>query len=210
MDDIVFENEYEITKQFIRSEYKLSQKRSGKLNLWVSHGSTVFYVVILSVYAVFSRNILICAFNTLVVVLLLTYPYFIVPAQTLKGFARLSGVKTLPSPIIRTVSFGESILMQTGNTAVTYSYDKVRYIEENDEYIYFWIGTLMIVPLYKNSFTIGNSDDFTTFLYEKCSELGSLRSKRKLFWRDFISASPLIIFDIAVLTYICLKFMKII
>ena len=206
MDDTKFENRYEITKQFIRSEYKLTQKRSGKLNLWFGYCMIILFVTILFIYSIISLpNIILHLFYIIFGCLLLIYPYFIDPARKLKAFTKISGEKKLIYPPIRTVRFGEFILLQTGNYNLSYSYDKVRYIEENDECIYFWISLVMVVPLYKDSFTIGNPDEFIAFFYEKCSEQEPLWSKSELNKRLLKNMLPYMILTVAIFIYLLFR-----
>jgi len=100
------------------------------------------------------------------------------PAIQMKKSARI-----LETPkLIRTISFGENIQIETGNVGISYSYDKVRFIEDYDESYSFWIwaGSKMQIVIYKESFTVGNSEEFLTFFKERCSQENPLWSKKEM------------------------------
>ena len=206
MDDIKFENRYDITKGFIRSEYKLSQKRSGKLNLWLVFVMKIVYILVLIAYIILGGPLIstFTFFLFFLVCFFVVYPSFIAPARKLRAYGKIAAEKkpfTLPT---RNVRFGENIVLQTGISSLSYSYDKVRYIENSDDIIYFWIGMEMVVPLYKNSFTVGNPDDFLAFFREKCSEQEPLWSKGELTRRTIKDMTSTIIFEAVIIA--CLLF----
>ena len=197
MDGTKFENRFVVTKSHIRREYKLTQKRSGKLNIWLLYSMiSLFAFDLLANLIVRPQNIYSHIVDLLVICFFLVYSFYILPARKLKAFARLSGEKKPYPPLLRVIRFGESISLQTGNSVLSYSYDKVRFIEDSDECIYFWLNLTMVVTVFKDSFSIGNPDEFVAFLTEKSSEQEPLWSKRELNKRVFKQMIPLVIIEI--------------
>jgi len=187
MDTVKYENRYEITKQFIRSEHKLTQKRSGKLTLWLRFFTQIFMAsYVLACFILGNPLNILSVIFMLCLCFMFVSPYFIALNVPLNAYKKRSGESKPCKTIYRTVRFGENIELQTGNSISSYSYDKVRYIEDNKECIYFWINLVFVsvVPLLKNSFTVGNADEFLLFFKEKCSEQEPLWTKGELYKRQ--------------------------
>ena len=78
-----------------------------------------------------------------------------------------------------TVCFGEIIEVKSANSTKIYTYDKIHFVDEDEEGFYLWSGTYLIACIYKKSFTAGNVDNFYAFIKEKCSENKSLLTNRE-------------------------------
>ena len=61
---------------------------------------------------------------------------------------------------------------------VSFSYDQILCVNENEKYFYLWFGKGYSV-VNKDTFTIGNSDDFGLFIRIKCSEKQPLLTLRQ-------------------------------
>ena|GEM_PF-1994727 len=183
METVRFENRYEITRKFTRDEIKLSQKRSGKINLWFVLIVKIWSFLMVALFwiggFVFDSPNLIR--TAVIFSIAVVYLWGQVLFRGVTKFRQFSRILEAPKPI-RTVSFGECIEIQTGNSTIKYPYEKVRFIEENDECFYFliWANSKMFMPVYKNSFTVGSADEFLEFLKEKCAEKEPLWSKRQM------------------------------
>jgi len=181
MDNIQFENQYEITKELLKSWRKLSQKRSAKHKLWITFLGKVWagVLVVLCVFAALFFNASRFFGFSLFFFTLLMYASFmpsIVSRQRVKRFLQFSGETTW----LHTVCFGEEIVVKSGNSVTTYSYDKIRFIDENEECFYLWVGTNFSIVIYKSKFSVGRVDEFRTFIDEKSSEQEPLWKKREL------------------------------
>jgi hypothetical protein len=181
MERIQFENKQEITKAFFRSMRKLSQKRSGKLRLWLNLIVKVWFalattatIAVCVLFDVPELSEFAVAFAALFS-LLFILPEFLLHKR-FKGFSELTGNPAW----IQTVRFGEKIETESGNAIASYGYDRLRYIEENDECFYLWIGSVFIMVLHKNAFTIGNQNEFLAFINEKCADYEPLWTKKQL------------------------------
>jgi len=181
MDAIQFVNQYEITKPLLKSWQHLSQKRSGKHGLWFAFFSKIFAWFFtfscLIVALVFGAPVFFC-FSFLfavLLVLLIAHPS-ILAHRKFKQFSLLSGKTTW----IQTICFGESLEIKSGNSSSAYSYDQIRFIDENEECFYLWLGAKFFLIVYKNAFSAGNADEFAAFIGEKCSEKEPLWEKREL------------------------------
>lgn len=180
MENVLFENSYEVTKSLIKSWRKVSQKRSGKLRLWLD-----LLFKIWSLVMAVSSAVVCFAFNLPSLVVMagafagLFIMSIILPIITLhkqfKYFADLTG----SSVWNQAIRFGEKIEVESGNSVSTYSYEQIRYVEENNDCFYLWLGVGVIIILYKNAFTSGDASDFSSYIIDKCSESMPLWTKRE-------------------------------
>lgn len=174
MENIQFENQYEFTKSLLKNWYKMSQKRDGKYRIWLAGCLAVSCILI-----AFIIKELIFYIFALIYVLWFIYGLvrpFIMPGRQLKHFSQITG----ESKWFQIIQFGENIEVQSGNSIVKYSYGRIRFIEENDTCFCLWINTNIMLTIYKDSFSVGNANEFCTFIEEKCSEQEPLWTKREL------------------------------
>jgi len=82
------------------------------------------------------------------------------------------------------------------NVTMNFSYDQVRCVHENRKYFYLWFVKKYIV-VNKDTFTIGNSDDFDLFIRKRCSEKQPLLTLHQLSLYSLKkSRIPIIIFSL--------------
>jgi len=181
MENILFENRYEITIPFLRSLNKLSQKWSGKLRLWIIFFTKIWLAAfsISSAVVCVVLNIPSMFWFAVVLAVYLALEFIIPEVRLRKRFKRFASQSGCPV-LEQTTRFGEKIEVESGNSLSTYSYEQIRYIEENGDRFYLWLGVDLIFILCKNAFTIGNINDFGAYINSKCSEKTPLWTKRTL------------------------------
>ena len=182
MDNIQFENRYEITKELVKSWNKLSQKRSAKHRLWMNFlvKTEIAVLAVLAFLSIgfFGSKSSVPVFSILVSLFIILS---VLPAIAFRLQFRQFSQMTGETKWIQTARFGEDVEIKNGNTVTTYSYDKIRFIDENDECfcLFFDMGS-RILPVYKNSFAVGSADEFFAFIKGKCTEKEPLWTKREL------------------------------
>lgn len=67
---------------------------------------------------------------------------------------------------IRTITFGEDILCEDGNTTHRYSYADIQMFMEDPEYFYLLYNEDMVLRIKKGSFVAGSDDEFRKFCNE--------------------------------------------
>lgn len=67
---------------------------------------------------------------------------------------------------IRTITFGEEILCEDGNTTHRYSYGDVQKFLEDSDYFYLFYNEDMVLRVKKGCFAAGNDDAFREFGHE--------------------------------------------
>ena len=201
MNNIQFENQYEITKKLVKSWNKLSQKRSAKHRIWMNFLAKIGIVVLATLTLLsicFSGSQLSVLLFSLLMLLFIFY--LVGPAITFKVQSKRFSQVTGEAKWIQTICFGENIEIKNGNTTTTYSYYKIRFIDENDECFYLFISIglrLSIFHIYKNSFSVGNADEFSAFIKEQCTKQEPFWTKRELNKRVRKKLRPLIALWIA-------------
>ena len=184
MNNIQFENQFEITKKLVKSWNRLSQRRSAKHRLWLNFFAKIGIAVLAVLMFFFVRfsgsELSIVVFALLVFLFIF---YLIWPAVTFNLQSKQFSGVTGEAKWIQTICFGEDIKIKNGNTTTTYFYDKIRFVDENDECFYLFISTgsrLSIFYIYKNSFSVGSAEEFSAFIKEKATEQEPLWTKREL------------------------------
>ncbi|MDR2956789.1 MAG: YcxB family protein [Coriobacteriales bacterium] len=111
----------------------------------------------------------------LLVVFIILAPYF--QRRRIKLLYRRSGYTKL----IQTLHFKEHIEVSNANTITMYSYDQIRYIDEDKFGYYLYIDVIRgSLVAKKDTFILGDKDDFATFINSKCCETGKLLTKAEL------------------------------
>ena len=179
MENIIFENEYEVTPALTKKWNSLSFKRSARYRHWLAIILKIIFAALTIICAIKLMNdgtfMPTFVFITLAFLLMLFMPKFI-NKKRYKNYLKFSG----QSEIIQTLRFGEKIEVASGNSVTTYTYDQVKFIDENDDCFCLWVNNAQLLMIYKNAFKIGNADLFREFIFEKCKENKSLWTKKHL------------------------------
>ena len=188
--DIIFENHCEITLQIIKDEDKFTRAENpipyyGRIVL------ITFLVGILipAIHRMFQEP----RVNSMILIaILLTGLVYIL---NMNHFAAKKVARVLGT-YFRTHRFRQDGF-ETIEDSITlnFSYDQVRCVHENEKYFYLWLGAKYIV-VNKDTFTIGNSDDFGLFIRIKCSEKQPLLTLRQHILQSLKKGRiPIIIFS---------------
>jgi len=183
MEHIPFENKYEITKALMRRWSQRSRQKVARHWPLFLLMMTVLYgvIAVLSLFAVLiygDQNMLYPAILSLLLLSFSLARPYISSGREFKRLLQLSGETRLD----RTIHFGDKLTVTTGNSTLTFSYGQIRFVDETDESFRLWIdGALAFIMVYKNSFTVGDTGAFSTFIKEKCAESEMLWSKRELY-----------------------------
>jgi len=194
MENILFENKYEITPRLTKKWNSLSFKRIGRHRLWVRLAMTLIFAALAVLCIV--MNILTSTqgylgSNTYFGLSVIFGSGFMVSAFMPRYINKIRYKNYLKfsceSNWIQTIRFGEKsetaegvIEVSSGNSVTTYALQQINYADENDECIILWINNFSLLMVYKNAFTIGNTDDFRLWLYECLGDGGILWTKKKL------------------------------
>ncbi|MCL2670603.1 MAG: hypothetical protein FWF10_01025 [Clostridiales bacterium] len=182
MENVLFENRYEVTKQMMKSWYRLSQKRSGKLQLWLNALFGGLYAFLGIIYA-----LLICidgeidakAIVLAALFFCISLLSFMAPSlrtrKAFKQFKTFTGLDIMQD----TFQFGDRIEREIGSNTDVFRYDQICFIEETDEAFHLWIDVLSCMIIKKHAFTVGASGDFMTFITERCTADKPFWTKRK-------------------------------
>lgn len=191
MDNCLFENQYEVTKQRYKSWFRISQKRCAKHRIWLA-----FYMKAVSGFAAALCLIGLIFFYTQIFTilfgayaLLFTLSLFrltITYNRQYKYFKKASGETVW----LQTLRFGDEIEITSGNAVIKYSYDRVLYVDENDEAFFIWLDMNAVYIVYKALFTKGDAGGFLAFFNEKLGKYKAPATKKELEKRIFKSIIP--------------------
>ena len=184
-EDLLFENSFEVTKEQLRQRGRLFGERSGKAGPWLAFVIQALFAavavmgVVLALLAPTGTNI------TLAVVFGMFASFYLVWSPLMRhnqfrARVRVKDGKKVVVPWIQTIKFGEGIMVDNGGILAKYSYEKVRFIEENEECFYLWFGIDNTHAVYKNAFTRGDAGEFRDFILERCTEKNELWSEQEL------------------------------
>ncbi|MDR1821967.1 MAG: YcxB family protein [Oscillospiraceae bacterium] len=182
MDDVLFENRYELTPALIKRRRSLRYKRSGKQRLWlghVFHAELVLFVVLYLAAAYTFRwesayRLVAWAAAIFCVVLLLTPR-----ARAKRNFTDMLAFAR-QDKLFASTTFGESVETKAGSISLKLAYDQIWFIDENDEAFMLWLQDLSMIYVQKNAFTVGDEAAFSDFIFKKAAEAEPLLTKQQL------------------------------
>jgi hypothetical protein len=178
MENVLFENKYEVTPALMKKWNSLSFKRSAKHKVWVSLAMKIGFAlltVLFLVQGIFTGDDIyyyLAMIYGVASVMLIFMPGY---RKRYKNYLKFSG----QTEWIQRLQFGEKIEAASGNTVTTFTYDQINYIDENEDCFFLWLNVSTTLIVYKNAFVVGDADLFRAFIYEKCMEYKSLWTKKK-------------------------------
>ena len=183
MENIQFVNQYEVTRALVHSWNGLSAIRDGKLGIWLrfalATGCGILAVVSwLSAFLVGGlEHLYIGATFSGLFFLLLMLPLIVFR----KGRNLVMHMADdAEAKWVQTIVFGDKIEVRSGHVTSTYSYHKIRHIDETRECYYLWVGVHFILVVLKNAFTTGDAEAFSPFIREECSKKEPLWTRREM------------------------------
>ena len=163
MENIRFENKYLLSKDIIK-EYvdKILLKKLMKRSRILAIISIVFLIFLL--YKQDYVIALIYAVPTLIILCVL----IIMPPMTVNEV--LNNSKSLHGGVVMEAiyRFGDSITLLEGSITMNVEYSQVKKIHELDKICVLLIGKSNGIVLKKDSFSVGEYDDFKVFISDKC------------------------------------------
>lgn len=167
MENYLFENKYPLTEERVIKADKLVEKKIkystfkyAVLSNIVNGLLALLYVYLTTIYK--DRIIKVCA-----IIMVGSFIYnIIIMIRSRKQYKNQFAHEKVVDSIKR---FGENYFeIEHDDITKKFFYDKIHYIEEDVDFFYLWNGLESMVVIDKNMFTLGNAEDFRTFIYGKC------------------------------------------
>jgi hypothetical protein len=181
MDNIIFENRYEVTPELLKYWRSFSFKRSARHRMWVTLFFKIAFAYIALLcffeaawYSIFSFVVSGCIFAFLFFVE--TFLPGLRDRKHYKGALR-ANEREAQFSIYR---FSDYIEFVYENITAKYQYEQICFIDEAEDYFVLWTTKGQLLNIYKNAFSVGNADLFGEFIRGKCAEAGSLWTKKQL------------------------------
>ena len=181
MENIQFENSYEVTPRLMKKWNSLSFKRIGRHRHWVSLAAKIVFAALAVLCLVMGSKYNMGTIVALAgvfgagILLMIFMPGF-ANRKRYKNYLKISG----QNKWLQTLRFGEKLEVASGNSVTTYELGQINYIDENKDCVILWINNALLLMVYKNAFTIGNADDFRLYLYARLGDGGILWTKKQM------------------------------
>ena len=198
MENVQFVNQYEIHSDLLRSWQSFARKRAGKHRQWL----LLFSALLLTIVALwfFSFDTKFPEPDSKSYGLLLLFLAAILLTSNFTGsFARVNQYNRISGEDkwLQTLCFGEEIEVKNSISRTYYSYDLIRFIDETADCFFLWIGLETVLNdrseyynlaagmdsflvVYKDAFTVGDTNEFYSFVSEKCGKKEPLLTKREV------------------------------
>ncbi|MDR1563917.1 MAG: YcxB family protein [Oscillospiraceae bacterium] len=194
MENIKFENVYEITPKLLKSWHGPKKKRIGRYRyviIWLLLAGVALFLTGLTIFGILETGtpggaVALIGGIYLLIMAWIVCAYLRFAHRMIKKHLKTHKVEKW----YQTIQFDEeNIIIKTDNISGTYSYKLLKYVEECEDCFFLWIDTKQVYAVLKGSFTKGNAEEFMAFVREK----GNLWSRAKLKRRVFVKNLPLII-----------------
>ena len=170
--EIIFENEFEITKEMYLSwsRHPMGASARARTKRWyITQTAGCVLALVLFGLAVYMKHILLMVLGGAFAVVFILRLFWLLERATKKQYDSIRAAQTTER-WIRKTEFADDISVYDANSCTKFNYGELPRLTQDEEWFYLWRDENFVLRLRKGCFTCGSEENFEEFITRRIAQ----------------------------------------